>query len=268
MQDARAGLVIRTAKPGLLPFAQAKMPKRHFAPGSELGSLRDHKLETAMSLPANHPRLTRRPFSQGELIADGLLHAVAMLASIIGLAVLIVLVLLKRGSLELSAVVIYGIGLLAMFGFSAAYNLVPTSPLKWVLRRFDHSSIYLMIAGTYTPFLVLLGDPFWAITLGVIVWAGAIAGIVLKVALPGRFDRLSIAIYILLGCSAMIAIRPMIEKLPEPTLYLLLAGAVIYVAGVAFYVWKTLRFNNVIWHGFVSVAAGCHYAAITYAMTA
>ncbi len=146
-----------------------------------------------MTLPANHPRLTRRPFSQGELIADGLLHAVALLASIIGLAVLIMLVLLKRGGLELSAVVIYGIGLLAMFGFSAAYNLVPISPLKWVLRRFDHSAIYLMIAGTYTPLLVLLGDPFWAITLGVLVWAGAIAGIVLKSGAAGAvrpaFDR-------------------------------------------------------------------------------
>jgi hemolysin III len=221
-----------------------------------------------MSLPADHPRLTRRPFSQGELIADGLVHAVALLASIIGLAVLIMLVLMRRGGLELSAVVIYGIGLLAMFGFSAVYNLVPSSPLKWVLRRFDHSSIYLMIAGTYTPLLVLLGDPFWAILLGLIVWAGAIAGIVLKVALPGRFDRLSIAIYILLGSAAIVAIKPMITALPGPTLYLLLTGGVIYVAGVAFYAWKNLRFNNVIWHSFVSVAAGCHYAAITYAMTA
>ena len=220
-----------------------------------------------MTLPANHPRLNRRPLSQGELIADGLVHAAAILASIIGLAVLIVLVLLKRGSIELSAVVIYGAGLLAMFSFSAAYNLVPSSPLKWSLRRFDHSSIYLMIAGTYTPLLVLLGDTFWALTLGLFVWAGAIAGIVLKLALPGRFDRLAIGIYILLGASALIAIMPMIEKLPGPTLYLLLAGGVIYVAGVAFYIWKTLRFNNVIWHGFVSVAAGCHYAAIAYAMT-
>lgn len=221
-----------------------------------------------MPLPENHPRLTRRPFTQGELIADGLVHAVAILASIIGLAVLIVLVLMKRGSLELSAVVIYGVGLLAMFGFSAAYNLVPTSPLKWILRRFDHSSIYLMIAGTYTPLLTLLGDTFWAITLGLIVWAGALAGIILKVALPGRFDRLSIAIYILLGATAMIAIKPMVANLPAPTLYLLASGGVIYVAGVAFYVWKNLRFNNVIWHGFVSVAAGCHYAAIAHAMMA
>ncbi len=221
-----------------------------------------------MTLPANHPRLARRPFSQGELIADGLVHAVAILASIIGLAVLIMLVLMKRGGPEISAVVIYGVGLLAMFGFSAAYNLAPVSPLKWVLRRFDHSSIYLMIAGTYTPLLVLLGDAFWALTLGIIVWAGAIAGIVLKLALPGRFDRLSIAIYILLGSVAMIALKPMIEKLPGPTLALFLAGGILYVAGVAFYAWKNLRFNNVIWHSFVSVAAGCHYAAIAYAMNA
>ncbi|CAN1554159.1 COG1272 Predicted membrane protein, hemolysin III homolog [Rhabdaerophilaceae bacterium] len=221
-----------------------------------------------MSLPENHPRLTRRPFTQGELIADGLVHAVAMLASVIGLAVLIVLVLMKRGSLELSAVVIYGIGLLAMFGFSAAYNLVPTSPLKWILRRFDHSSIYLMIAGTYTPLLTQFGDTGWALALGLMVWAGAIAGIVVKVALPGRFDRLSIGIYVLLGAMALIAIKPMVATLPAPTLYLLLIGGIIYVSGVAFYAWKNLRFNNVIWHSFVSVAAGCHYAAIAYAMTA
>jgi hemolysin III len=220
-----------------------------------------------MSLPADHPRLKRRPFSQGELIADGLVHAVALLASIIGLAVLIVLVLARHGSLEMSAVAIYGAGLLAMFGFSAAYNLVPTSPLKWVLRRFDHSSIYLMIAGTYTPLLTLLGDTFWALTLGIIVWAGAIAGIVLKLALPGRFDKLSIVVFVVLGSVAMLAIKPLMDSLPPLTLNLLTIGGALYVTGIVFYVWKNLKFNNVIWHSFVAVAAGCHYAAIAHAMT-
>lgn len=219
-----------------------------------------------MSLPADHPRLTRRPFTQAELIADGLLHAVAILASVIGLAVLIVLVLTKRGILEISAVAVYGTGLLAMFGFSAAYNLVPTSPLKWILRRFDHSSIYLMIAGTYTPLLTLLGDTFWALVLGIIVWAGAIGGIVLKLALPGRFDKLSIAVYVILGSVAMLAIKPLMDSLPPLTLRLLTIGGVLYVTGIAFYAWKNLKFNNVIWHGFVTVAASCHYAAIAHAM--
>lgn len=221
-----------------------------------------------MSLPENHPRLSRRPFSQGEIVADGFVHAVAILAAVIGLAVLIVLVLTKRGGLELSAVAVYGAGLLAMFGFSAAYNMTPPSPLKWLLRRFDHSSIYLMIAGTYTPFLTLLGDTWWAITLGAIIWIGAIAGIVLKLALPGRFDRLSIGIYLLLSWVALLALKPMLDSLPSTTMILLGAGGLLYSVGVLFYVWKSLKFNNAIWHCFVMVAAGCHYAAITHAMVA
>jgi hemolysin III len=221
-----------------------------------------------MSLPENHPRLTRRPFSQGELVADGMIHAIAMLAAIVGLAVLMVLVLMKRGGLELSAVAVYGVGLLSMFGFSAAYNMAPPSSLKWLLRRFDHSSIYLMIAGTYTPLLTLVTDTFWATILALVVWIGAIAGIVLKVALPGRFDKLSIGIYLLLGWVAVVAIKPLIDSLPPLTMILLGAGGLLYSTGVAFYVWKNLKFNNAIWHGFVAAAAGCHYAAITYAMTA
>lgn len=224
--------------------------------------------EKPMSLPENHPRLTRRPFSQGELVADGMVHAIALLAAIVGLAVLIVLVLMKRGGLELSAVAVYGVGLLSMFGFSAAYNMAPPSSLKWLLRRFDHSSIYLMIAGTYTPLLTLVTDTFWAAILALVVWIGAIAGIVLKVALPGRFDKLSIGIYLLLGWVAVVAIKPLIDSLPPLTMILLGAGGLLYSTGVAFYVWKNLKFNNVIWHGFVAAAAGCHYAAITHAMTA
>lgn len=221
-----------------------------------------------MSLPENHPRLTRRPFSQGELVADGMVHAIALLAAIIGLSVLIVLVLMKRGGLELSAVAVYGVGLLSMFGFSAAYNMAPPSSLKWLLRRFDHSSIYLMIAGTYTPLLTLVTDTFWATILALVVWIGAIAGIVLKVALPGRFDKLSIGIYLMLSWVAVVAIKPLIDSLPPLTMILLGAGGLLYSTGVAFYVWKNLKFNNAIWHGFVTAAAGCHYAAIAYAMTA
>ncbi len=221
-----------------------------------------------MSLPENHPRLSRRPFSQGELIADGVIHAVSLLAAIIGLAVLIVLVIMKRGGLELSAVAVYGIGLLAMFGFSAAYNLVPPSSLKWILRRFDHSSIYLMIAGTYTPLLTCFTDLYWASTLAVVVWVGAIAGIVLKLALPGRFDRLSVVIYLMLGWVAVFAIKPMIASLPPLTMILLAIGGLFYSSGVIFYAWRTLKFNNAIWHSFVAIAAGCHFAAITHAMTA
>lgn len=217
-------------------------------------------------LPANHPRLARRPLSQGELVADGVVHALAILAALVGITLLIALVILKRGAHEVTAVAIYGLAMLAMFGFSAAYNLVPPSSLKWLLRRFDHSAIFVMIAGTYMPLLVLMQDSFWAVLLGSLVWIGAVAGCIMKLAFPGRYDRVSIAVYVLLGSSALLAMEPLSRDLPPLTLRLMIVGGLIYVAGIGFYVWKSLRFHNAIWHGFVATAAGVHYAGITHAM--
>jgi hemolysin III len=215
-----------------------------------------------MSLPESHPRHFKRPYSRGELVADGLVHAAAILAGIIGIVPLFALVIM-RGSVALGlAVAVYAAGFFSMFGFSAAYNMTPPSPLKWLLRRFDHSSIYLMIAGTYTPLLTQLHDRIWAVALALVVWIGAIAGIVLKVALPGRFDRLSVVIYLLLGWVAMIAAKPLLDSLPGPTLVLIAVGGLLYSAGIVFYAWHSLKFQNAIWHLFVAAAAGCHYAGI------
>jgi hemolysin III len=221
-----------------------------------------------MLLPADHPRLKKRPFSEGELIADGLVHAIAILAAIVGLAVLIMLVALKRSGVEVTATIVYGFGLLAMLGFSCAYNLVPASDLKWILRRFDHSSIYLLIAGTYTPLITQFDDGFWAWTLAIVVWTGAFIGIVVKLALPGRFDRLSIIAYVALGCTVLLAIGPMWRSLPPAAFWLVVIGGALYISGIAFYLWKSLKFHNAIWHGFVVSAVFCHFAAITHAMVA
>lgn len=221
-----------------------------------------------MLLPADHPRLNKRPFSEGELIADGLVHAIAILAAIVGLAVLIMLVALKRSGVEVTATIVYGFGLLAMLGFSCAYNLVPASDLKWILRRFDHSSIYLLIAGTYTPLITQFDDGFWAWTLAIVVWTGAFIGIVVKLALPGRFDRLSIIAYVALGCTVLLAIGPMWRSLPPLAFWLVVIGGALYISGIAFYLWKSLKFHNAIWHGFVVSAVFCHFAAITHAMVA
>ena len=219
-----------------------------------------------MSLPVDHPRLKKRPFSEGELLADGVVHAVAILAAIVGLAVLLMIVALKRSGVELTATIVYGFALLAMLGFSCAYNMVPASDLKWILRRFDHSSIYLMIAGTYTPLITFFDDGFWAWTLAIVVWSGAVVGIIVKLALPGRFDRLAIAAYLVLGGVALAAIEPMWRSLPPLTFWLVVAGGALYASGVVFYLWKSLKFQNAIWHGFVVSAVFCHFAAITNAM--
>src|SRR5476651_1447771 len=196
-------------------------------------------------------------YNRAEIVADGVVHAVGAALAIAGATVLLTIAFRSAPGAEIASVVVYVVGLLSMLGLSMAYNLWPVSPRKWLLRRFDHSSIYLMIAGTYTPLLLQLQDRTWAWALALVVWIGAIAGIVLKVALPGRFDRLSIVIYLLLGWVVVIAAKPLIDSLPGPTLVLIAVGGLLYSAGIVFYLWHSLKFQNAIWHLFVAAAAGC-----------
>ena len=221
-----------------------------------------------MSLPSDHYRVLKRPYSQGELLADGIVHALALLAGLIAFPLLLGHALQSAGIGLFAALAVYALGFFLMFGFSLAYNMAPPSAVKWLLRRFDHSMIYVMIAGTYTAILSQFDSPAWAWAVGATVWGGALIGILVKVALPGRFDRLSILAYIMLGWVGIIAIGPVTAALPVLSLWLLVAGGLTYVAGVGFYIWHRLRFQNAIWHLFVAVASGLHFAAITVAVTA
>jgi hemolysin III len=201
-------------------------------------------------------------FDRGEIIADGIVHAIGVALGVLGAVAMIVVAISSARGLTVACVLVYLLGLLAMLGFSAAYNLWPVSRAKWLLRRFDHSAIYLMIAGTYTPFIAYLPNAPASVLLLAGVWTVAVIGMLLKLLLPYRFDRLAIAIYVLLGWSGVIAYQPVVAALPSASLWLLLAGGVLYTAGVVFHVWESLRFQNAIWHGFVVLAAGCHYTAV------
>jgi len=150
----------------------------------------------------------------------------------------------------------------AVLVISALYNLWPVSQVKWALRRFDHSAIYLLIAGTYTPFIMQIRNKATAIVLLVGVWVGSVAGMALKLCLPGRFDRFAILLYLLLGWSGVMTYETVFGTLPGATLTLLAAGGLFDTVGVVFHVWKGLRFQNAIWHAFVLVAAACHYGAV------
>jgi hemolysin III len=218
-----------------------------------------------MSLPADHSRTLKRDLSLGELLADGIVHALALMAGLIAFPLLLFHTLQTSGIGTFAALAVYAAGFFLMWGFSLAYNMTPPSALKWLLRRFDHSMIYVMIAGTYTAVIPHLSGG-WPWALGAVVWTGAVLGIAVKVALPGRYDRLSILAYILLGWVGVIAIGPVVAALPSVSLWLLVAGGATYVAGVGFYVWERLRFQNAIWHGFVAVAAGLHFAAVALAV--
>jgi hemolysin III len=218
-----------------------------------------------MTLPADHYRTLKRDLTLHELLADGIVHAVALLAGLLAFPILLFHALQTAGIGMFAALAVYAAGFFLMWGFSLAYNMAPPSALKWLLRRFDHSMIYVMIAGTYTALIPHL-DSGWAWTLGIVVWTGAALGIVVKVVLPGRYDRLAILAYVMLGWVGVIAIGPVSAALPAVSLWLIVAGGVTYVAGVAFYVWERLRFQNAIWHGFVAVAAALHFAAVAVAV--
>lgn len=215
-----------------------------------------------MTIDATSRRLTKRLPTTAELLADGIVHVLALLAGLIAFPLLLGHALSEAGIGTFAALAVYAAGFFLMWGFSLAYNMVPPSALKWLLRRFDHSMIYVMIAGTYTAVIPHLESPGWAWGLGAVVWAGAALGIAVKVVLPGRYDRLSILAYVMLGWVGVIAIGPVSAALPAVSLWLLAAGGLTYVAGVAFYLWERLRFQTAIWHGFVAVAAGLHFAAI------
>jgi len=220
-----------------------------------------------MSLPVDHPRLKKRPYTLEELIADGVVHALALLAGLIAFSALLYHVLAQAEFAQFAALTIYALGFFLMFGFSLAYNMAPASRLKWLLRRFDHSAIYLMIAGTYTAILAQVepGSSVWL--MGAVVWVGAGIGAGVKLLLPGRYDGLSLLAYLALGAMLVLLIGPMRASLPGPALWLLLAGGVTYVAGVGLYKWHALRFHNALWHLCVAVAAGLQFAGIAISVT-
>jgi len=199
-------------------------------------------------------------YDRTEIVADGIVHVLGTIIAVGGAAVLVVFAVHAGDIPRLTAVSIYLVGLLAMLFLSAVYNLWPVSPLKWWLRRLDHSAIYLLIAATYTAFMLPMPGGF-SIVLA-IVWGVALLGMALKLFWPGRFDRTSIALYLALGWSGIFKIGPIAAALAPVTLWLVVAGGALYSVGVLFHVWRGLRFQNAIWHGFVLTAAACHYAAV------
>ena len=177
-------------------------------------------------------------------------------------ATLIVLAIRSNASIHPVIVAGYALCLLSMLVFSAAYNLCPVSPRKWLLRRFDQSAIYLLIAATYTPFITQLNDRGLAASLLVALWSAAAVGIVLRLIFPGRFDRLSVVLYIAMGWSGVIAYDKAIASLSGSILMFIAAGGVLYTFGMIFHLWERLRYQNAIWHAFVLLGAACHFRAV------
>lgn len=201
-------------------------------------------------------------YSRAELIADGIVHAVGIVLAITAGTAMLALAAYRTGPGEYIAAIFYVVSLLTVLTISLTYNMWPISPVKWILRRFDHAAIFLLIAATYTPFLAQLSDTGLAAWMIALVWAAALAGIALKMFFPGRFDRLAVGFYLAIGWSGVMVARTLLDTLPPVTLGLLLAGGIVYSCGVVFFAWQSLRFQNAVWHGFVVTGAGLHFAAL------
>jgi hemolysin III len=204
----------------------------------------------------------RWAYDKYELIADGVVHGVGLAFALIGATVLIFYATLWSSFGELTAAWIYSVGLVLTIGISFSYNAWPVSRTKWFLRRLDHSSIFILIAATYTPFLERGADNPLLFGMLIGIWAIAALGILLKCAFPGRFDKLAVLLYLGMGWSGIFVAGPVAERIPYVSMLLILVGGIIYSLGVIFHVWEKLRFQNAIWHGFVVAAAAVHYSAV------
>lgn len=210
---------------------------------------------TSAHTPAPGPSL-------GEEVANSITHGAGFLASLVALPVLAVSAAGRGDPLQMFGNVTFGAALVLLYGASTLYHAIPPCTAKRVLRTLDHSAIYVLIAGTYTPFAVgSLRGP-WGWWLFGVIWSLAILGIVAKATVGHRFPRLSTVVYLLMGWLIVVAIRPLLASVPLAGLAWLLAGGLAYTGGVLFYVRDRIRYNHMVWHLFVAAGSVCHFIAV------
>jgi len=200
-------------------------------------------------------------YTVGEEAANVATHAVGLLASVVGVVVLVYLGVARGEILHVASAGVYGVTLVALYTASTLYHAFRRPGVKRVLRVLDHCAIYLLIAGTYTPFVLVGLGGGWGWTLFGIIWAMAAAGIVFKVFATGRFAVISTAAYVSMGWLGVVAIGPLVRSLPGAALAWLLAGGIAYTAGTLFY-HRKIPYSHALWHVFVLIGSVCHFVAI------
>ena len=203
-------------------------------------------------------------YTVGEEIANSITHGVGALLSIGGLAVLVGFATLHGNAWHITSCSIFGSTMILLYVASTLYHSIPLPKVKGILRQIDHSAIYLLIAGTYTPFmLVNLRGP-WGWSLFGTIWGIALVGIILKSTSFGRRPGISLGLYLAMSWIVVIAIKPMLTALDKGGLELLLLGGLAYTGGVVFYAWKKLPYSHAIWHLFVMAGSCLHFFAILF----
>ncbi len=204
------------------------------------------------------------PLSLAEEIASAVTHGLGALASAVAGAVLITLAALGAGPWHVVGASVFVGSLVLLYTASTLYHAVPGGRAKRWLQVFDHAAIYVLIAGTYTPFLLAGLRGSWGWALFGVIWALAVAGVVFKLFFTGRFRLASTLLYLGMGWLVVVAVRPMVEALPVATLLWLAAGGLAYTAGTVFYMSRRIPYAHAVWHLFVLGGSACHFAAVLH----
>lgn len=215
------------------------------------------------SKPADDPTMaSHKRQSYEEELANAITHAVGLGLSVVGWVVLMVLAGLAGDAWDIGASAVFGGTLVFLYATSTLYHSVSTPRMKRILRILDHVAIFFLIAGTYTPFTVVLVRDGWGWTILEGVWGIAVAGLLFKLFSANRFHPAATSLYLIMGWLGVLFVNPMSAALPIGALLLVAAGGLAYTVGVVFYGWHSLRYSHAIWHLFVLAGSICHYAAV------
>jgi len=203
-------------------------------------------------------------YTPGEEWANRITHGIGAALSLVGLVVLTTCSSLNGDAWVITGVTVFGITLVVLYTTSTLYHSFRSVAVKQVLRKFDHAAIFLLIAGSYTPFLLVTLHGPWGWRLFGIVWGLAVIGITLKFWFAGRFQLVSTLVYIAMGWLVLLVLRPLLAVLPREGFWLLLAGGLCYTGGAVFYLWKRLPYHHAVWHLWVMAGSACHWAAVFF----
>jgi len=205
----------------------------------------------------------KEPFyTLGEEITHAVTHGLGLLLSIAGLAILVVAASVRGDAWHVVGCAVFGATLVLLYAASTLYHGIHSRRAKRVLRKFDHAAIFLLIAGSYTPFTLVSLRGGWGWTLLAVVWGLALLGIALQVTIPSRARRLSVPIYLAMGWLIVIAIEPLLRSVHPQGVLLLFLGGLAYTSGVVFFAWQRLPYNHAVWHVFVLAGSACHFSCV------
>lgn len=203
-------------------------------------------------------------YTQREEYANIATHALGALLSVAALVLMVVYAMREGDPYHIVSVSIFGATLILLYIMSTLYHSIQEPKVKHVFRVFDHSCIYLLIAGSYTPFTLVTLRGGWGWTLFGVTWGLALCGVVFKIFFTKRFNFLSTMMYIALGWSVLIAIKPVLENVPPGGVFWLVSGGLLYTFGTIFYLWRRIPYHHAIWHVFVMGGSFCHFLAVFY----